>query len=333
MIDIAGRTAFAEFAKTIEVLTDDLGVVEAELAKITSSGIASVATLGTHLQTSGGKRIRPTLLLLSARLFGYPDLRTFQLAAIVEAIHTATLVHDDVIDDAATRRGRPSTNMLWGNARSVLAGDWLFMQAFRIALSFRHFTVLDVLIELTQRMVEGELAQLETLGRIIPREQYFELVACKTAALFSGCSRLGAMTSGASGPEQNALASYGQNLGMAFQIVDDVLDLTASERVLGKPTARDLREGKATLPILHAYASATSNERHQLETVLRDRGFETVGHADVIKIVERYGSIDASLQVAQTFAEIARRAVADFAESDAKRALMSASELIVNRKF
>jgi octaprenyl-diphosphate synthase len=207
------------------------------------------------------------------------------------------------------------------------------MQAFRVALSFRNFGVLDVLIELTQRMVAGELAQLDTLGTIISWQQYFELVACKTAALFSGCARLGAMVGDGSLAAQEALASYGQHLGTAFQIVDDVLDLTASERVLGKPTASDLREGKATLPVLHAYVSASCDERHRLEQVLRERGFDGVDRSDVLAIIERYGSIEASLQVAQTYAELACRALAGFADSDAKRALMSAPEFVVNRKL
>ena len=189
------------------------------------------------------------------------DLQTTcarRLAAVVEMIHTATLVHDDVIDIAKTRRGRPSTNVVWGNHISVLAGDWLYMQAFQVALRERNFHLLDVLISLTQMMVEGELLQFERLHRIdITEADYMELVDRKTASLFSACAALGAIAGGADEAVESKLSEFAWNLGMAFQLVDDILDFTSTEKILGKPAGNDLREGKVTLPMIYALENAS----------------------------------------------------------------------------
>ena len=204
----------------------------------------AITEIGEYLRAGGGKRIRPALLLLSARLFDYRGHGAVRLGAVIEIIHTATLVHDDIIDEAKTRRGRPAANTQWGNAKCVLAGDWLYMQAFKIAVQERNFRILDTLIELTQQMVEGELLQMEKLGHVITLDEHFDLIYRKTACLFSVCMRLGAILGGATPEQEASLGQYGRDLGMAFQIVDDVLDLTASEDVLGKPVASDLRKAK-----------------------------------------------------------------------------------------
>ena len=179
------------------------------------------------------------------------------MAAVVEMIHTATLVHDDVIDMAKTRRGRPSINVVWGNHTSVLAGDWLYMQAFQVALRERSFPILDTLIQLTQMMVEGELLQLERIGKIgVTEADYMELIDRKTASLFSACARLGAASQGAAEREERRLGEYAWNLGIAFQLIDDILDFTSREKILGKPVGNDLREGKVTLPLIYALEAA-----------------------------------------------------------------------------
>ena len=181
-----------------------------------------------------------------------------RLGAVVEIIHTATLVHDDIIDEAQTRRGRPAANTQWGNSKCVLAGDWLYMQAFKIAVQERNFRVLDTLIELTQQMVEGELLQMEKLGKLITLDEHFDLIFRKTACLFSVCMRMGGDSRRSDvRSRKRPPGQYGRNLGMAFQIVDDVLDLTASESVLGKPVASDLREGKVTMAVIHALERCT----------------------------------------------------------------------------
>ena len=181
-----------------------------------------------YLREGGGKRIRPSLLLLASHMLGYSGPSAIRLGSVVEMVHTATLVHDDIIDGADTRRGRPSANTTWGNEKCVLAGDWLYMQTFKVALEEKNLRVLELLIGLTQQMVEGELLQIQKLGKAVSEAEYYDLIFRKTACLFSVCMRLGAILGGASPEQEEAAGAYGRNLGMAFQIVDDVLDLTAS---------------------------------------------------------------------------------------------------------
>src|SRR3981189_246723 len=271
--------------EVFDLLRDDLAALEDEFGQDAVSGVQVITEIGEYLRAGGGKRIRPTLLLLSARLFDYQGRGAVRLGAVVEIIHTATLVHDDIIDEAKTRRGRPAANTQWGNSKCVLAGDWLYMQAFKVAVQERNFRVLDALIELTQQMVEGELLQMEKLGKAITLEEPFDLIYRKTACLFSVCMRLGAILGGATAEQGVALAQYGHDLGMAFQIVDDVLDLTASEDVLGKPVASDLREGKATMAVIHAVERCTAEERERIETVLHHGAFNGVSHAEVLEIL------------------------------------------------
>jgi octaprenyl-diphosphate synthase len=214
----------------------------------------------------------------------------------------------------------------------VLAGDWLYMQAFKVAVQERNFRILDTLIELTQQMVEGELLQMEKLGQPITLDEHFDLIYRKTACLFSVCMRLGAILGGATAEQEQALGQYGHDLGMAFQIVDDVLDLTASEDVLGKPVASDLREGKVTMAVIHALERCTPEERAKIETVLRDRAFNGVTHADIMDILHRYGSLDAATACAAEYAESAQKAIRTFPDSEIKRALLWAPEFVVARE-
>ncbi len=318
--------------EVFELLRDDLAAIEREFGRDTVSNVQAITEIGEYLRAGGGKRIRPALLLLSARLFDYQGRGAVRLGAVVEIIHTATLVHDDIIDEARTRRGRPAANTQWGNSKCVLAGDWLYMQAFKVAVQERNFRILDTLIELTQQMVEGELLQMEKLGKLITLDEHFDLIYRKTACLFSVCMRMGAILGGATPEQEDALGQYGRDLGMAFQIVDDVLDLTASEGVLGKPVASDLREGKVTMAVIHALERCTPAERTKIETILRDRGFNGVTHAQVLDILQRYGSLDAATNHATQYAESARRAICHFPDSENKRALLWAPDFVVARE-
>jgi octaprenyl-diphosphate synthase len=272
------------------------------------------------------------LLLLASKLFNYEGRGAVKLGAVVEIIHTATLVHDDIIDEAETRRGRPAANTQWGNSKCVLAGDWLYMQAFKVAVQERNFRILDALIDLTQQMVEGELLQMEKLGKLISLGEHVDLIYRKTACLFSVCMRLGAILGGATLEQEDQVARYGRDLGMAFQIVDDVLDLTASERVLGKPVASDLREGKVTMSVIHALERCTPEEREMIETVVDQRAFNGVTHSEILGILERYGSLEAATNRAAAFAESARKAICTFPMSEIKRALLWAPEFVVARE-
>ena len=317
--------------EVFDLLHDDLAAIEREFGRDTVSGVRAITEIGEYLRVGGGKRLRPALLLLSCKLMNYSGQGAIKLGAVVEMIHTATLVHDDIIDEATTRRGRPAANTQWGNAKCVLAGDWLYMQAFKVALQERNFAILDALIDLTQAMVEGELLQMERLGKAISIEEHFELIHRKTACLFSVCMKLGGILGRASEADQQRLAEYGRNLGMAFQIVDDVLDLTASEEVLGKPVASDLREGKVTMSVIHALQHCTAQERKLVETVLEERAFVSVKHEQILEMLNRYGSIPYAYDAAARHAELARKAICTFPLSEIKRALLSIPDFIVER--
>ena len=327
------NTAVIRNAKEVfDLLHDDLAAIEREFGRDTVSNVSAITEIGEYLRAGGGKRLRPALLLLSCKLLNYGGQGAIKLGAVVEMIHTATLVHDDIIDEAQTRRGRPSANTQWGNSKCVLAGDWLYMQAFKVSLQERNFQILDTLIDLTQAMVEGELLQMERLGKTISITEHFELIHRKTAVLFSVCMKLGGILARASEADQQRLADYGRSLGMAFQIVDDVLDLTASEEVLGKPVASDLREGKATMAIIHALDHCTPAERDAIEAVLSNGGFNGIAPADIVAILQRHGSIDAAYARANEFANRARQSICTFPDSEIKRVLLWVPEFVVERQ-
>lgn len=328
---MSATTAISQ-KEIFELLREDLAAIEREFGRDTVSNVRAITDIGEYLREGGGKRIRPALLLLSSKLFGYEGRGAVRLGAVVEIIHTATLVHDDIIDEAQIRRGRPAANTKWGNSMCVLAGDWLYMQAFRIAVEERNFRVLDVLIDLTQQMVEGELLQIEKLGKCVSQQEHFDLIFRKTACLFSVCMRMGAILANASEEDEKRVGEYGRNLGMAFQIVDDCLDLTASEGVLGKPVASDLREGKATMAVVHALERCTPAERELIETVLRERAFRSVKHEQILAVLERYGSLDSAMELAQKYSGDARKAICHFPDSEIKRALLWAPEFVVSRE-
>lgn len=318
--------------EVFELLREDLSAIEREFGRDTVSNVEAITEIGEYLRGGGGKRIRPALLLLASKLFDYQGRGAIKMGAVVEIIHTATLVHDDIIDEAETRRGRPAANTQWGNSRCVLAGDWLYMQAFKVAVQERNFRILDTLIDLTQQMVEGELLQMEKLGNLISLDEYFDLIFRKTACLFSVCMRMGGILGGATPEQEESLAQYGRDLGMAFQIVDDVLDLTASENVLGKPVASDLREGKVTMAIIHALERCTSTEKRKIEMILEERAFDGVTHSEILEILNRYGSLEAATARAMQYAELARNAICSFPDSESKRALLWAPEFVVARE-
>jgi octaprenyl-diphosphate synthase len=317
--------------EVFELLRDDLAAIEREFGRGTVSSVRAITEIGEHLRAGGGKRIRPALLLLSSKLFPHDGRSAVRLGGVVEIIHTATLVHDDIIDEAPTRRGRPAANTQWGNAKCVLAGDWLYMQAFKIAVQERNFRILDELIDLTQQMVEGELLQMEKLGKCITLDEHFDLIFRKTACLFSVSMRLGAILGKATEEQEQRLGEYGRNLGLAFQIVDDVLDLTASEEVLGKPVASDLREGKVTMAVIHALGQCTPEERKLVETVLEERAFSSVRHEQILAMLNRCGSIQYAYDEAVKFAAAARNVICTFPDSQIKRALLAIPEFVVER--
>jgi len=308
-----------------------MAAVEREFERRSAAPVEVITDIVTYLMSGGGKRIRPLLLLLSSKALGFEGPSRIRMGAVVEMMHTATLVHDDIIDDADTRRGKPSANTTWGNSKCVLAGDWLYVQSFQTALAERNFHIFDLLFKLTLQMVEGELMQMQKLGHLINEEEYFSLIFSKTACLFQVSMQLGATVAGADEQIEEQFGEYGRNLGIAFQIVDDVLDLTAAEEVLGKPVASDLREGKATLPVIHALERGTGADREAIRTVLADRSFEHVSHAEILEILHRHGSIEYAMDTACAYAEAARQSLSNLPESDAQRALMWVPNFVTSR--
>jgi octaprenyl-diphosphate synthase len=307
--------------------------VEEELARQSDTAFPAVSEIAAYLLGGGGKRLRPALLLLSARYAGRRDNSAIRLAAVVELLHSATLIHDDVIDSAGTRRGRPSANSKWGNHRSVLTGDWLYMQSFQMALEERNFRILDVLIDVTQKMVEGELIQLEKIGRIdVTEEDALRLATYKTACLFSGCARLGAVLGGLEGEEEQALADYGRFAGLAFQLVDDLLDFTASAQQLGKPVLSDLKEGKVTLPLIYAMENGHGGARGLVARVLAEKEFDSVRPETIVSLVHESGALDRARNLAHDYAQRAKACLNGNRDSEYARALVTLPDFILERE-
>jgi octaprenyl-diphosphate synthase len=323
--------AIATAREVFDLLRDDLVAIEQELGRDSASGVSTITEIAEYLREGGGKRIRPSLLLLAAHMLGYSGPGAIRLGTVVEMVHTATLVHDDIIDGADLRRGRPSANTTWGNEKCVLAGDWLYMQAFKVALEENNLRVLDLLIGLTQQMVEGELLQIQKLGKAVSEAEYYDLIYRKTACLFAVSMRLGAVLAGADEAVETSLAAYGRAVGLAFQIVDDVLDLTATEEVLGKPVASDLREGKATLAVIHSIDHGTAADRQTIQRVLDDRNFDDVTREQIQEILVRNGSVEYAMAAADRYAKQSRQALVSMPDSEFKRALLWLPDFVVAR--
>jgi len=316
-----------------DLVRDDLALVEDELARQSDTAFPAVSEIAAYLLGGGGKRLRPALLLLSANYAGRMDRSAIRLAAVVELLHSATLIHDDVIDSAGTRRGRPSANARWGNHRSVLTGDWLYMQSFQMALEERNFRILDILIDLTQKMVEGELIQLEKIGRIdVTEEDALRLATYKTACLFSGCARLGGVLGRLAGEEEQALAEYGRYAGLAFQLVDDLLDFTASAQQLGKPVLSDLKEGKVTLPLIYAMENGHREARELVAQVLEEKEFHSVRPETIVSLVQDSGALDRARCLAQDYAQRAKSCLNGHRDSEYARALATLPDFILERE-
>jgi len=320
--------------EVFDLVRADLLKVEEEFCQQSVSSVQPITEVGQYLRGSGGKRLRPALLLISSKLCGFEGPTAIRLGTVVELIHTATLVHDDVIDGADIRRGRPSTNSRWGNHLSVLAGDWLYMQAFNIALAERNFKILDLFIAVTQAMIEGELLQLAWQRRVdVPEDVYFELTYRKTAYLFSVCLRLGAVLAGKSEEVESQLGAYGHNLGLSFQLIDDVLDFTSSEEILGKPIGNDLREGKVTLPLIYLLQRCSPEEAQKVRSVLEEGGFNSLRFSEILELIDRYDTLRAAREKAQEFAQKAKLCLEALPDTPYKDALRSLPDFMLDREF
>jgi octaprenyl-diphosphate synthase len=313
----------------------DLLLVEEEFDRYVSDSSPVVTSIARYLREGGGKRVRPALLLLATRLVSdQVSPSALRMAAVMEMLHTATLVHDDIIDEARMRRGRESVNAKWGNDVTVLMGDYLYMTSFDLSLRERNFDILDVLTNMTRLMVEGEIMQLSLIGNSrITETEHLDIVRRKTAYMFSACAEVGAIVAGATDEERQALAEYGMSVGIAFQLIDDVLDFVSTEAKLGKPVANDLREGKLTLPLIYLMEEGSDEHRRVIETVMHERGFETVSREQVLRLIHEHGTLSRAITEARRFADQASEAISIFPRSEFRQALLSVPRFILEREM
>jgi octaprenyl-diphosphate synthase len=319
--------------KIFDLIKSEMALVEDEFERQASSNIQVINYLGDYLRASGGKRVRPALLLLSNYSVGGngKNESVIRLATVMEMLHTATLVHDDIIDNADLRRSRASVNARFGNQSAVLMGDWLYMSAFETSLKERSLEILDILTRLTRKMTEGELIQLTTLGKSdISEIEYFDILQRKTAYLFSACCEIGAILANASKEEQNALREYGMNLGTAFQLADDLLDFTAEEEILGKAAGADLLEGKLTLPLI-LLVKESPDVRKDLETIMQDGDYEKVSRARLTEKLESSGILEETRHRAYTFASEAIKNLAVLPKTEYRSALEDIPSYMIER--
>ena len=320
-----------DLSQIFDPIRADLQAVDSEFGRHVQSQVNLIPTIGKYIQTSGGKRMRPAVLLMAARLSGYTGDRAVLYAAVVEFIHTATLVHDDIIDDADLRRGRLAVHSRWGNDITVLLGDYLYIKSMGLALTYDNLDVVRLLCDVTLRMIEGELYQLTKTGDVdITVDEHFDIIRRKTAHLFGGCAQIGGMLGTTTPEQQAALWEYGFNLGIAFQLVDDLLDYTADERALGKPIASDLREGKVTLPIIYLLERG-GTARDIVDSIVRDRDVTREQWAELKQLLADSQSVAKARRQAEHYASVALQHLAAFPASPEKDALLALPEYVLSR--
>jgi octaprenyl-diphosphate synthase len=320
-------------ARFLELIAPKLSATEAVFRQHLGSDVPFIASAGEYLSAGGGKRMRPALLLLSARLLERDGDEEVTYAAVVEFIHTATLIHDDIIDHAALRRGKTTVNHLWGNSLTVLLGDWIYTTAMKMALSHDNLDVVKRLCDATLRMTEGELLALQRLGAPdLTVEEYFGIVDRKTAHLFAAACSIPSLIHPRRLEAGAALHRYGMALGTCFQLVDDLLDFTARESELGKPVLSDLKEGKLTLPLILLLPRVDAARRRLIETVLEDREFRRVEPQQILELVAEEGTVEEVEEMAERHAREAREALRFFPASDAREALELAPDFVLHRR-
>ena len=316
----------------LALIGEDLKNVELQFKKDLQSDVPLIRKVGEYVLASGGKRIRPALLLLSASLCGYNGDRSVPLASVIEFIHTATLLHDDVVDNANLRRGIASANTLWGNEASVLVGDFLFSKSFSLMVADGDLRVLKLLSGATTIIAEGEVLQLVCTSDLdVSTERYIEVVKSKTAILLSAACQAGAILGAVSAEREAALSDYGMDLGIAFQLMDDTLDYIASEEQFGKSIGHDLEEGKITLPLIHTLKQCTAAERACIAEVVDKDVLEDEDFAAVFALVHRYGGIDHTVKVAKDYVDRCKARLHVFDDSLTKDALVKLADYVVTR--
>lgn len=333
------------FKNVIEILQDDLKRVEGYLKRNFQSDVALIPTISSYLSNGGGKRLRPILVLITSKLCGYNGGdRHIRYSCVVELIHAATLLHDDVVDEADIRRGNPSANVKWGNDASVLVGDYLFSRSFSLMAEECDKRIITLMSDVSRKVAEGEVKQLVCKYDLHTTEDaYIDVISRKTAALISACCGIGAILGSATPDKEEALISFGKNIGIAFQLIDDVLDYTSNEIVLGKPVGNDLSEGKVTLPLIHLYKESPEKERDELREIVKSSeacGEQRVSISKeqlkrIIDLMNNYGSIDYTMNIARRYIKNAKSDIAPLMSVSSEKyfnALISLADYILERK-
>jgi octaprenyl-diphosphate synthase len=324
----------ASLARLQQLVADDLKRVDALILEKVKNGIPLIHDLTRHIIASGGKRLRPSLTLIAAQLCGYTGSRHIPLAACVEFIHTATLLHDDVVDNSSLRRGEPTANVVWSNKASVLVGDFLFSRSFQLMVEDGSLKVLKLLSDASATIAQGEVMQLSTANNVATNlEEYLAVIDAKTATLFAAACAIGAVVSEQGEKAEENLYHFGRDFGIAFQLVDDVLDYSASEASLGKTVGDDFRDGKVTLPIILAMEKASESERQFWKRTLEDQEQQEGDFEKALELMQRYGTLKASVEQAVAYGESAKNRLKDFPASAAKEALIDAVDFCIMRAF
>jgi len=319
-----------DISKIKALTADDMNAVNDLILRRLQSDVVLINQIGAYIVNSGGKRLRPMIVLLAARALGYQGERHVDMAAIIEFIHTATLLHDDVVDESELRRNRDTANAVWGNAASVLVGDFLYSRSFEMMVEVGQMRIMDILSHATNCIAEGEVLQLLNCNNPDATEQeYLEVIHRKTATLFEAGSQLSAVLCDASKEQEQAMADYGRHLGAAFQLIDDVLDYSASNEELGKNVGDDLAEGKPTLPLIHIMKTGTEEQREMVRAAIENGGLEQIDA--IMQAVESTGAITYTAQLAEQEAAKAKAALATVPPSDYRDALEALADFSVNR--
>jgi len=317
----------------IALLKNEMAAVEDQIKKNLTSNVQLVSKVGEYILSSGGKRIRPMLLLLSARLCNYQGNKHIELASVVEFLHTATLLHDDVVDSADLRRGNRSANSVWGNQASVLVGDFLFAKSFSVMVDTGSLKILKLFSETTKQLAEGEILQLlNTCDLEVDEQRYLQVVRDKTAILIAAACQVGAVLVAADDQQELALREFGLEIGTAFQLMDDALDYVADEADFGKERGHDLYEGKMTLPLIHAYANSNAQERSEVARIIEAEELSPEDLEYVCSLIDRNRGIAYTRQKAVERIEAAKSQLLIFPDSEARQALFDLADYVVSRK-
>ena len=317
----------------LAMVKDDLAAIEIALEQNLNPYLDLISKVARHILFSGGKRLRPLLMVLSARLCGYKGDYDKTLSTVFEYMHAASLLHDDLIDDASMRRGKPVAHSIWSNSTAILVGDFLLARSLSISAKTGDMKVIRTIAKITENMSQGEIHQLMRKGELdISEDEYMEVIRRKTAVLFQGACRISAIITAAPNEKEKALSNYGYNLGLAFQMADDLLDYTSDKKALGKEVGADLKEGKLTLPVIYSFKAADMKDRNRMENIIKNEDFSVNDFEILVELLKKYKGISYTQKMAAEHISKAKKALSIFEPSKTKEILIKVADYALNRK-